>query len=371
MQSRVAVLGANGFIGSRLVERWHARDHIRVQPVVRDPSALARTARFQIPCRFADAFDSSALMAAFDGCQFVVHAIAGDWRTITETVEPVYRASEKVGAQRIIYLSSASVHGQAPQQGEDERSALSARQPIAYNNAKVRAEQQLIRLRGRGKVEVVILRPGIVYGPRSSWIGGFADELLTNRAYFVNGASGICNAVYIDNLAHAVERALLVPEADREPFLVSDAEHVTWIEFYRPIANAFGINIEDVISVNWDGAALEESDRISNILESSYVQVARPLVPPGLRRALSRRLKGWLEHRSSNSVWDLPTSAPRPTPSLERALLHTCGYKLPISKAVNMLGYAPEVPFKEGMVRSIAWLAFAGYPVSRLAAGEL
>jgi hypothetical protein len=47
----------------------------------------------------------------------------------------------------------------------------------------------------------------------------------------------------------------------------------------------------------------------------------------------------------------------------ERALLHRCRYKLPWHKAETILGYAPEVSFAEGCRRSVAWLAFAGYPV--------
>jgi 2-alkyl-3-oxoalkanoate reductase len=363
MKPRVAVLGANGFIGSRLVELWHVGAHMVVRPVVRDAPAMALTARFRLEHAFADALNASELTEAFRGCNYAIHAISGTPRTIVESIAPVYRAAEAAGVRRLVYLSSASVHGQAPPHGADEGTPLRVDQPIAYNNAKVRAEHKLLSLRSKGAVEIVILRPGIVYGPRSSWIGGFADELLTGKAYVVNQGRGVCNCIYVDNLAHAIHRALTIPAADRERFLVSDAEEVSWREFYRPIAEAFGIEVDRIRSVHWDGRDLAEADRLSSIRESPYVKRLRPIVPGRVRRTLSRALEGWVDYGAVDSPWALPTDPHPVQPSLERALLHSCSYKLPIDKATRLLGFQPPVSFHEGMARSVSWLEFAGYPV--------
>ena len=74
---RVAILGANGFIGSRLVEAWHLLGHVAVRPVVRRAEALAPLSRFDLDCRVAGAGDVFSLRSAFAGCDAVVHAIAG------------------------------------------------------------------------------------------------------------------------------------------------------------------------------------------------------------------------------------------------------------------------------------------------------
>jgi nucleoside-diphosphate-sugar epimerase len=221
---QVAILGASGFIGGRLVERFHLTGQMKPRPVARTPARLAGAARFALEGRVADALDRRALADAIAGCDAAVHAIAGDRRTIIGSAEAAYRAAEDAGLRRMVYLSSASVHGQAPAPGTDERSALSRRQPIAYNRSKIDAEQRLQRLRASGKVELVILRPGIVYGPRSYWTGGLADELLSGEAYLVEGGAGICNALYVDNLVHAVELALTTARIDGEAFLVGEAE---------------------------------------------------------------------------------------------------------------------------------------------------
>ena len=49
--------------------------------------------------------------------------------------------SQDAGVRRLVYLSSASVHGQAPAPGTDEESLFETRQPIAYNMAKAWAER--------------------------------------------------------------------------------------------------------------------------------------------------------------------------------------------------------------------------------------
>src|SRR5919108_49903 len=126
----VAVLGANGFIGSRAVEMLHLARLSKVRPVVRTADGLATSSRLDLEGRVADAFDQVALRRAFEGCEVVVHAIAGDRKTIIETVQTAYQAADEAGVRRLIYLSSASVHGQAPIPGTDENSPLSDRQPI-------------------------------------------------------------------------------------------------------------------------------------------------------------------------------------------------------------------------------------------------
>ncbi|TGQ20541.1 NAD(P)H-binding protein, partial [Mesorhizobium sp. M00.F.Ca.ET.220.01.1.1] len=123
MTGTVAVLGANGFIGCRTVELLQLSGWANVRPIVRRPDAFASLSRFAIDAMVADARDIQALTAAFAGCKYVVHAVAGDARTIVDAIEPVYRAAAAAGVLRLIYLSSASVHGQSPPPGTDETSA--------------------------------------------------------------------------------------------------------------------------------------------------------------------------------------------------------------------------------------------------------
>lgn len=364
----VAILGANGFIGSRTVEMFHLGGLAEVRPIVRTMSSLARLSRFDLDCRVADAFDQSALRAAFEGCEVVVHAIAGDRKTIVETLAPTYQAAQEAGVRRLVYLSTASVHGQSPSPGSDENSPLNANQPIDYNNSKVQAEQQLRELRNKGSVELVMLRPSIVFGPRSFWISSFASDLLAGQAYIVDGGTGICNSIYIDNLVHAIYLAMTASGVDGEAFIVGDREEITWADFYRPIAEALGFDLSQVPHVTYTPPIPTRKERLKAVLASPPLQVLWSLFPYKLRKAaLVAFYKLRVSPPPRPSPWAFPKlqqkSPPQPVATLEMALLHQCQYKLPDTKARKMLGYEPIVSFPEACRRSIAWLAFTGYPV--------
>ena len=91
---KLGVLGANGFIGSRLVETFHLEGLADVRPIVRNVSGVSRLARFDLDYHVGNALDRSSLRTAFKGCDVVVHAVAGDRKTILRSVERVYRAAQ-------------------------------------------------------------------------------------------------------------------------------------------------------------------------------------------------------------------------------------------------------------------------------------
>lgn len=357
---RVAVLGANGFVGNRIVEMLHLSGEAELRPIVRRASAAALPRRFDLDVRVADAADRQGLSLALQGCDVLVVAVAGDPDTIVGTVEPVYRAAQDAGVRRLVYLSSASVHGQAPAVGTNEDSVLSDRQPMAYNNAKVRAEQALARLRQAGSVETVVLRPGIVFGPRSHWVGGWADELLSGQAYVVDGARGVCNSIYVDNLVHAVRLAAVSERADGRVYLVGDREEPSWGDLYGPVAEALGLSLDQLPDRPASAAVGEAAPtRMQRLRRAPQVKAISRLLPRPIRVGVGAGLNAW---RAKPSV----TAAGRPaelTVSLERALLQTGSVRIPWTRAEVELGYAPVVSFDEGLRRSIRWLEYAGYPV--------
>ncbi|MEJ1156750.1 NAD-dependent epimerase/dehydratase family protein [Prosthecomicrobium sp. N25] len=356
--TRTAVLGAAGFIGSRAVEMLHLERPGSVVPIARRPERLAGAARFALDMRVADARDEGALTAAFAGIDAVVHAVAGDPATILGAVAPVYRAAAAAGVRRIAVLSTASVHGQDPEPGTDETSPLSDRQSIPYNNAKVRAERLWFDLRRGGSVEVVLLRPGIVHGPRSSWIAGFADECLAGTAYLVDGGRGVCNAAYVDNVVHAVRLALAVPEADGRAYIVGDAELVTWADLLCPVAAALGREIDEMsVSLEQARATLRRPSPRDAISAALHRRLPRPVVA-GLKAAY----REWRGRRPA-------ASGPGREITEERILLHTARTRLGFDRARRELGYEPPVAFDEATRRTLAWLDFAGYPVVRDFAG--
>ena len=180
---KIAIIGANGFIGSRLVEVFHLGGQHEVVAVVRQPCSLALPARFALDWRLGDALDAASLANALKGCDAVVHAALGDPAQIELMSAVLCAAAATAGVNRVVYLSSASVHGQNIAPGTTEASPLKTNFPLEYNNAKVRAENSFFAGLRKHRLSGYALRPGVVYGPRSRWITDLVNELRTGRAW--------------------------------------------------------------------------------------------------------------------------------------------------------------------------------------------
>ena len=361
MASRIAVLGASGFVGSRLVELFHLTGWATVRPVVRNVASLARLARFDLDWCIADACDQAAMTKVFTGCDSVVNLIAADPAVIVANATASYQAAQAAGVKRMVFMSSASVHGQAPAAGSDESSPLHTNHVFPYNNAKVHAERALVDLRKSGSAELTILRPGIVFGPRSRWVSHIANQLLTGSAYLINDGRGICNSIYVDNLIEAIRLALTVPAADREVFIVGDRERVTWLEFYLQLAGGLDLDLSRVTRLEPPQFKHGLAEKLNGVRAGKPVQALLPLVPSTLKEAVKGAIKA-VTAPPIPALWALRNN-PNPHVTEEFAVLHQCSVQLPWKKAESILGYQPTISFAEGMKRSVGWLAFAGFPV--------
>ena len=356
---KIAIVGASGFIGTRLVERLVLGREAEVVPVARAFSSLAVVARFALPWKVCDVFDSDALCEAFSGCEAVVHAALGDSAQIVKMAGSIYRGADKAGVRRLVVFSSASVHGKSPESGTDENSPINDHHFFDYNNAKVRAERLLRKLHRRGGTELVLLRPGIVYGPRSRFVSDIAMQLLDGTAYLVGEGAGLTNGIYVDNLIDAILLALDRDEADGEAFLVGDAERTTWRQFYGTIAEALDVDMSTVSEVVPPVFKKSRRERLDALVASPFAQKLLPFVPGRAKQTVKTLIASWSPSPQPDA-WTLP-KAPVARLDLEMCALQQCSWKYPQEKASALLGYSPSVSYDEGMRRSMEWLKFAGY----------
>lgn len=355
---KVAIIGASGFVGLRLVERWHLTGKAEVVPVVHAYRSLAVLSRFALPWRVTNPSDPIALGEALKGCDCVVHAALGDARQIVAMAEALYPAAERAGVKRIVALSSASVHSLAPAPGTDETSPVLTKQKAEYNSAKAQAELVLDAARRKGKVELVQIRPSIIHGPRSHLVADIANQLLTGTAYLIDDGRGVCNAIAVDNLIDAIWLALTVPAADGNTFLINDRETVTWREFYAAIAAPLGIGLDGVHQVQPPEFRPSASEKLARIAAKGPVLKTLPLVPARMKRLAKAAAAAWSTPRAA-SAWTLPDPA-RPHPTEEICELQSCRWRYPTTKIEKVLGFTPPLSFAEATDRTAAWLEFAG-----------
>lgn len=360
----VAVVGASGFIASRLVEWLVLRSLANVRPIVRSFKGMARLARFDLDCRVADARDPVALERQLKGCAVLFLCVVGGRDTILQCAEASYRAAARAGVRRLVYLSSAVVHGHHPPQGTDDYSELVARQPFEYNVSKVMAEHLLRQLRADGAVEVVTLRPSIVFGPRSKWwTAQIATDLLSDKAYLIDGGTGICNTVYVDNLAQAMWQAAIVEGVANQDFIITDGERVTWRDLYSAVADSVGVDIATVATITSDtvtelARVARRKELFGKLAGKRFARAARELIPSRVVEAIRQQCNSARLPAYSPALFE-PASRRLPSIDPEIASLQQCQYVLPITKARQLLGYAPQVTFAEGGGRTAEWLRFA------------
>jgi nucleoside-diphosphate-sugar epimerase len=354
---KVAIIGAGGFVGSRMVEIFHLLKVVEIVPVVRRVSAMARLSRFQLNIAIADSRRLSELTNALKGCSAVVDCTVGMPLDIESAARVLIPAAKAAGVSRVVYLSSASVHGQNPRPGSDETTLLSDRQELAYNNAKVRAERNLFADAQHFGIELFVLRPCIVFGPRDRWITTLVDELKNGTAWLVENGQGICNTIYVDNLIEAIRCCLTAPaEASGKPYLVGDAEYVSWHYLYESTANKLGI---DMGTVHQLPVPPDPVRNIFDVLEDIRIRPSTQRLIALVPRRIKAVIKGAvasMQPQIIHNPWKLPIFQQRLCPAREMVLLQRCRHKFPMLRAAQELGYCSIVPFEEGLQRTIKWI---------------
>lgn len=369
---KVAVLGANGFIGSRLVESLMLSDLAEVRPLVRSYSGMVRAARFAIDCRVVDGTNAAQLKDPLQGFDVLFNCVNGSGDTIMKNIEAAYRAASLAGVKRLVHLSSAVVHGNSPEAGTVEDTEPMLDHPWEYNVHKALAEKLLRQLAADRAVEIVILRPMIVYGPRSpQYVGQLAADLIAGTAYLLDKGAGICNTVYIDNLIHAMWLAAVSPAAAGQTFFVTDGERVTWRDLYQSIADAIGVDLSGVTHLEetvLQNIPRKVEDQVWKIAMRQTGYLIKQLLPPivksvGMRmtpKKMGSAMRDVWEHAHEVGTQTADPEAPAPLSPAQLfvAELQACRYQLPIDKARKLLGYQPTTTFAEGAAKSARWLQF-------------
>ncbi len=195
---KAIVTGANGFVGSHLVERL-LREGLEVVCLVRPTSDRKWIEGLSAQVRAEDPGDVEALARAVAGADFVFH-VAGLTRGLTdeeylavnaEGTRRIIEAVARSGAaiRRFVYVSSLAAVGPNPTDRPlDETSE--PRPQDSYGRSKLAGER--IVLEAGGRMPVTIIRPPAVYGPRDSnflplfrmarQLGHCADHRRTDQA---------------------------------------------------------------------------------------------------------------------------------------------------------------------------------------------
>jgi nucleoside-diphosphate-sugar epimerase len=164
-------------------------------------------------------------------------ALAEFRRVNVAGTERLARMAASAGVRRLVYVSSIKVNGEAtearPFSASDEPCPLDP-----YGMSKWEAEQVLAHIGAQSPLEIVIVRPPLVYGPgvrgnflRLMKLAGLGLPLP------LGGARNLRSLVFVRNLADALVTCAVHPHAMGRTFLVSDGEDISTADLFRRLAH--------------------------------------------------------------------------------------------------------------------------------------
>ena len=232
---RVLVLGAGGFIGRRLLAILVRDGFDPIAGVHRSPARDAG-----VESRALDVLDAASVRDAMQDAQAVVNCTAGNAATIADGARILFEtAASRPSKPMVVHLSTMSVYGSA-------RGTVTEQAPLLddagwYGAAKIEAEAHA-RTYAAGGGAVVVLRPGIVYGPGSAqWSGRIATLLRARRLGDLGAAGdGHCNLVHVDDVCAAIVASLRTPAAQGRAYNLADPAAGSWNRYFVDYARALG-----------------------------------------------------------------------------------------------------------------------------------
>lgn len=358
--SDVAIIGAGGFVGSSLIESLVLGGNVGVRTVVRSYRNIAGLCRYgpAVDVRLADAEDPTALASALTGSRTVINVTTGPPAGIVRSTRAIFDACSRAGVRRFIHLSSAVVYGDVSVPVVDDAPPVSGHW-MPYARAKAASEVWLRERLRDDSVEVVVLRPGIVWGVRSPHTTDIVKSLAGKRGYIVDNGQGIFNGIYIDNLVSCIRACSDYPDRASGFYNVGDSESVTWREFFDALGPPLGCDPSRLPQVRgdrfpWSMRAVIDSIQSLPLVNELYHRL-KTHVPDGLKSGIRSRLEG-------NYGYERHAASYAMRPAVDRELWHLqrVRHKLPVTKFENKFQFSPPVSFQEGIRKTVVWLATLG-----------
>ena len=243
------VTGATGFIGSHLAERLLATGRtVRVLCRKESRGKLLPALVAKAEIAEGDLRDRDSLFAATRGVERVFHCAGHvlDWGTPRDFDDANVRGTEwlfegaaEAGVKRFVHFSSIAVFGTPSPPRMSDDAGLGATPKDSYTRTKIEGERIAERFAKQG-MEVVILRPAVVYGPRGTWLEEPLALIEQNTMYLRGGCVGTCHPCDIENL---IDATLLVAKDDRavgRAYTVADDDPITFKRYFNGIAQIAG-----------------------------------------------------------------------------------------------------------------------------------
>jgi nucleoside-diphosphate-sugar epimerase len=344
---RTLVTGAGGFIGGRLTEVLLQTPGYDPVPSLRRWSSAARIGRYPIEPILCDIMDRPRLDEVAPGVDAIVHSAVGNRTVTVEGTRNVMAAALEAGVRKVVHLSTVDVYGRAT--GRVDESHEYVVTDREYGDSKIEAEKVVLEYAEKG-LDVVILRPTIVYGPFSDlWTVEPAQRLAEGSWLLPREAcQGTCNLVHVDDLVRAVLLALGTDGVSGRAYNVNGPDRPTWQAYVESINEALGLAPLAPPPSSSARARTTVVEPFRKLVKGVYFKFEEPIMTVYKSSRPARLAMKWLQ----NSLQRVPSPAEYD--------LYSRVVDFPTERARADLGYLPRIGMAEGVRSSAEWLLHEG-----------
>ena len=310
MKPSVVITGANGFVGERLCDALSANGWPLLGTV------RAGAANLAIPAMdMGEINGDTDWSLALPGATTVVHLAARVHVMKERLADPLSaffavnvegtlnlaRQAAAAGVNRFVYISSIKVNGERTQPGLPFTEIDEPKPTDDYALSKLEAERGLHKIALETDMDLVIVRPPLIYGPGvKANMAALITAVQKGWPLPLGAIDNRRSLISVDNLVDFLMICMTHPMAANQTFLVSDDQDLSTTEIIRGISRA--ANMPDRLMpipvgvLRLMGRMVGKFDAVSRLcdnlqIDSSKARVMLDWTPPisvkeGLRRVM-------------------------------------------------------------------------------------
>jgi nucleoside-diphosphate-sugar epimerase len=311
------VTGASGFVGSHLVRELLAEEGHRVRALTRRPASADGIPG--VETRLGDVRNPQSLHEAVDGVDVVYHcaSAAGSavaphevYDTALLGTRNLLEALRQRGTGRAVLLTGVIVLGARSHDGATEDQPYHRSGDLSHD-VKIEIEQMAWEYERQHGVDVTVLRPGLIYGPRDRRnLPQMIRALRGGKFAYIGSRDNVMPIVYVSDMVQAMRLAARTPEARGRAYHITDGTRTTLGEFI---------------------------DCLAGLLDCKPPKTVLPFFVPYLGCPFFESLAALRLYRGRAPI--------------TRTNLNFLGYSrhFDISRAQKELGYKPTIFYKDGL----------------------